>query len=166
MRSTPVQSLAALVGAVFLAVGVLGFIPGITTHYGDLSFAGDGSTAKLLGVFQVSVLHNIVHVLFGLAGLALARTWDGARTFLIGGGVVYLVLWILGLDGGDHLACGRDGRDAGARPVLRGAATATMMWPWTRFRHCSSGSKRASSATRCRCSRTSRAGTSRSTTRS
>ncbi|HLM34662.1 MAG TPA: DUF4383 domain-containing protein [Gaiellaceae bacterium] len=100
MRSTPVQSLAALVGAVFLAVGVLGFIPGITTHYGDLSFAGDGSTAKLLGVFQVSVLHNIVHVLFGLAGLALARTWDGARTFLIGGGVVYLVLWILGLVGG------------------------------------------------------------------
>ena len=100
MRDSPAQTLAALVGAVFLAVGVLGFIPGITTHYGDLSFAGDGSTAKLLGVFQVSVLHNIVHVLFGLAGLALARTWDGARTFLIGGGVVYLVLWVLGLVGG------------------------------------------------------------------
>jgi hypothetical protein len=100
MRDSPVQALAALVGAVFLAVGVLGFIPGITTHYGDLSFAGDGSTAKLLGVFQVSVLHNIVHVLFGLAGLGLARTWDGARTFLIGGGVVYLVLWILGFVGG------------------------------------------------------------------
>jgi hypothetical protein len=100
MRDSPVQALAALVGAVFLAVGVLGFIPGITTHYGDLSFAGDGSTAKLLGVFQVSVLHNIVHVLFGLAGLGLARTWDGARTFLIGGGAVYLVLWVLGIVGG------------------------------------------------------------------
>jgi len=99
MRRTPVQSLAALVGAVFLAVGVLGFIPGITTHYGDLGFAGDGSDAKLLGVFQVSVLHNIVHVLFGLAGLGLARTWEGARNFLIGGGVVYLLLWILGLIG-------------------------------------------------------------------
>src|SRR5215213_3500850 len=99
MRSTAVQSLAALVGAVFLAVGVLGFIPGITTHYGDLGFAGDGSDAKLLGVFQVSVLHNIVHVLFGLAGLGLARTWEGARNFLIGGGVAYLLLWILGLVG-------------------------------------------------------------------
>src|SRR4051794_37837332 len=99
MRNSPVQSLAALVGAVFLAVGVLGFIPGITTHYGDLSFAGDGSSAKLLGVFQVSVLHNIVHVLYGLAGLALARTWEGARTFLIGGGAVYLLLWVLGLVG-------------------------------------------------------------------
>jgi len=97
---TPVQSLAALIAVVFLAVGVLGFIPGITTHYGDLAFAGDGSTAKLLGIFQVSVLHNIVHVLYGLAGLALARTWSGARTFLIGGGAVYLVLWLLGIVGG------------------------------------------------------------------
>ena len=99
MRRTPVQALAALVGTVFLVVGVLGFIPGITTNYDELAFAGDGSEAKLLGVFQVSVLHNIVHVLFGLAGLGLARTWEGARNFLIGGGVAYLLLWILGLIG-------------------------------------------------------------------
>lgn len=97
---TPVQSLAALVGVVLLLVGVLGFIPGITTHYKDLEFAGDGSGAKLLGIFQVSVLLNIVHLLFGIAGLGLARTWEGARLFLIGGGVVYLALWILGIVGG------------------------------------------------------------------
>jgi hypothetical protein len=48
-------------------------------------------------VFQVSWLHNIVHLAFGIAGLALARTWNGARTYLIGGGVVYLVLWLYGL---------------------------------------------------------------------
>lgn len=97
---TPVQSLAALVGAVFLLVGVLGFIPGITTHYGDMAFAGDGSDAKLLGIFQVSVLHNIVHLLLGIAGLGLARTWEGARTYLIGGGALYLGLWLLGIVGG------------------------------------------------------------------
>jgi hypothetical protein len=96
---TPVQSLAALVGAVFLLVGVLGFIPGITTNYSDMEFAGDGSTAELLGIFQVSVLHNLVHVLYGIAGLALARTWEGARLFLIGGGLVYLLLWLLGIIG-------------------------------------------------------------------
>jgi hypothetical protein len=96
---TPVQSIAALVGVVFLLVGVLGFVPGITTHYGDLSFAGHDSGAKLLGIFQVSVLHNIVHLLFGVIGLVLAKTADGARTFLVGGGAVYLVLWVVGLVG-------------------------------------------------------------------
>jgi hypothetical protein len=48
-------------------------------------------------VFQVSVLHNIVHLLFGVAGIAMARTDRMARNFLLGGGIVYIVLWIYGL---------------------------------------------------------------------
>jgi hypothetical protein len=95
-----VQTVALLVGIVFLAVGILGFIPGITTNYGDMAFAGDDSASELLGIFPVSILHNIVHLLFGVAGIALSRTWDGARTFLVGGGAIYLLLWILGLIGG------------------------------------------------------------------
>ena len=88
---------AAAVGAVFLLVGILGFIPGITTDYDTMMFAGHESEAKLLGIFQVSILHNIVHLLFGVAGLALSRRADTAKTFLIGGGAIYLVLWIYGL---------------------------------------------------------------------
>ncbi len=95
-RST-LETAALAVGAVFLLVGVLGFIPGITTNYGDMTFAGHESGAELLGVFQVSILHNVVHLLFGVAGLALGRTWSGARNFLIGGGIIYLVLWLYGL---------------------------------------------------------------------
>ncbi|GAA2310401.1 DUF4383 domain-containing protein [Nonomuraea roseoviolacea subsp. roseoviolacea] len=94
---TPVQVAALIVGAVFLLVGVLGFIPGITTHYSAIAFAGHHSGALLIGVFQVSILHNIVHLLFGIAGIVLSRTWSGARGFLIGGGVIYLLLWIYGL---------------------------------------------------------------------
>ncbi|HET7689886.1 MAG TPA: DUF4383 domain-containing protein [Nocardioidaceae bacterium] len=94
---TTVQKVAAAVGAVFLLVGVAGFIPGITTNYDAMEFAGHESGAKLLDVFQVSILHNIVHLLFGVAGLALARTFSGARTFLIGGGVIYLALFVYGM---------------------------------------------------------------------
>jgi hypothetical protein len=97
MTATPVQTAATVVAIVFLAVGVLGFIPGITTDYDTMMFGGHHSEAKLLGLFQVSILHNIVHLLFGVVGLALARTAGGARRYLIGGGIVYLVLWIYGL---------------------------------------------------------------------
>jgi type II secretory pathway component PulF len=95
--ATPVQAAAFAVGAVFLLVGILGFIPGITADYNQLGAAGTESHAMLLGIFQVSVLHNLVHILFGIAGIALARNRDWARTFLIGGGVIYLVLWLYGL---------------------------------------------------------------------
>jgi len=92
-----VTTAAKVVGAVFLLVGILGFIPGITSNYSSLSFAGHMSEAKLLGLFQVSILHNIVHLLFGIAGIAMAKRADSARTYLVGGGIIYLVLWIYGL---------------------------------------------------------------------
>jgi hypothetical protein len=92
-----VTTAAKVVGAVFLLVGILGFIPGITSNYSSLSFAGHMSEAKLLGIFQVSILHNIVHLLFGIAGIAMAKRADSARTYLVGGGIIYLVLWIYGL---------------------------------------------------------------------
>jgi Domain of unknown function (DUF4383) len=96
-RWAPVQIAALVVGATFLLTGILGFIPGITTNYDMLSFAGHHSGAKLLGVFDVSVLHNAVHLAFGVAGLALARTFGGARAFLLGSGAIYLVLTLFGL---------------------------------------------------------------------
>ena len=90
-----IQKVALVVGIVFLLVGIAGFVPGLTS--GDLGGAGHGSMAMLLGIFQVSVLHNIVHLLFGVAGLALSRTAATSRAFLVGGGVIYAVLWIYGL---------------------------------------------------------------------
>jgi hypothetical protein len=91
------QVFAAVVGVTFLLVGILGFIPGITTDYDMMEFAGHGSHAQLFGIFEVSVLHNIVHLLFGLAGLALFRGHDTARWYLVGGGAIYLLLWAYGL---------------------------------------------------------------------
>ena len=92
-----VQTAAAVVGVVFLLVGILGFIPGITTNYDAMEFSGHESRAELLGLFQVSILHNVVHLLFGAAGLALARTAASAMAYLVGAGAVYLVLWVYGM---------------------------------------------------------------------
>lgn len=94
---TPVQIVALVYGVVFILAGIAGFVPGITSDYGSLQFAGHESGAMLLGIFQVSVLHNVIHLLYGIAGLALARTAVGARQYLLWGGVVYLVVWLYGL---------------------------------------------------------------------
>ena len=94
MESSTLQKAARVVSIAFILVGILGFIPGLTQNYDDMGFAGNDSDAELLGLFQVSILHNIVHLLFGVVGLVLSRTWEGARNFLIGGGLIYLLLGI------------------------------------------------------------------------
>lgn len=94
---SPVQLAALIVGVVFLLVGVAGFIPGLTSNYDTLQFAGHHSEAMLLGIFQVSILHNVVHLLFGVAGVALARSPGNARLYLLVGGVIYLLLFLYGL---------------------------------------------------------------------
>ena len=97
MTRTAPQPVARVAGAVLVAVGVLGFVPDVTTHLRDLSFAGENSGAKLLGLFRVSVQANLLYLLAGAVGLALARTERGARQFLVGGGTVFLVFWLLGV---------------------------------------------------------------------
>lgn len=99
-----VQVAALLFGAVFLLVGILGFIPGITTNTSGLMMAGHHSEAMLLGIFQVSVLHNVVHLLFGVGGLLLGRNAAAATRYLVWGGGVYLVLGLYGSLIGDGSA--------------------------------------------------------------
>ncbi|MFF5961983.1 DUF4383 domain-containing protein [Streptomyces luteogriseus] len=96
----PVQQAALLLGLVFVVVGALGFIPGVTTDYGSLEFASHESGAELFALFQVSILHNLVHLAYGLTGLILAGTAAGAYAYLLVGGAVYLVLWVYGLSVG------------------------------------------------------------------
>ena len=87
MRTT-VQRVALIFGIVFLLVGVLGLIT-----EGGMDMESD---AMLLGMFPVNLLHNIVHLLFGVWGLLAARAWSSARTYAQIGGVIYLVLAVLG----------------------------------------------------------------------
>lgn len=98
MGSLPVvQRVARPAGACLLVLGMLGFVPGVTEHYGALAFAGRSARAELFGLFRVSILHNLVQVTLGVTGLALGRTRRGARLFLLTAGLVYSALWIYGV---------------------------------------------------------------------
>ena len=95
-RKTLAQRLAFLFGVTFLLVGILGFIPGITVSYDQLKFAGEESDAELLGLFQVSILHNVAHMLFGV-GILAARRHRSALQYLLVAGLLYAVLFVYGL---------------------------------------------------------------------
>lgn len=84
-----VQIFAAVMGLAFLLAGVGGFIPGVTSNYDELSLFGTDSNAELLGLFRVSILHNIIHLLFAVGLLAATRA-SLSKLYLLGGGVAYL----------------------------------------------------------------------------
>lgn len=73
------------IGIVFLAAGILGFIPAFR-------FGGED---YLLGIFAVDWVHNLIHLLVGALGVA-AYYWDRARLYCQGLGILYLVVGVLG----------------------------------------------------------------------
>ncbi len=94
---TPVQRAARVVGIVFVTMGVLGFVPGPTTAVEAMTFWSHHSPALLFGVFQTSVLHNLVHLSFGVVGYLASRSPSAAATYLVCGGAAYLLLFFYGL---------------------------------------------------------------------
>jgi hypothetical protein len=83
---------AALVfGIVFILVALLGFLNGGMTMESDPARA-----PRLIGMFPVNLLHNLVHLAFGIWGIAAARTHGAARSYCIGAGVIYAVLAVAG----------------------------------------------------------------------
>ncbi|WP_236581319.1 DUF4383 domain-containing protein [Rhodococcus sp. T7] len=93
VRRMWVQNVVLGIGAVFLGVGALAFLPEITSDYDRLSFADSSTGTKLFGLLEVSILRNVEHLLFGIGGLISARTARAARVFLVVGGAAYLMLW-------------------------------------------------------------------------
>jgi hypothetical protein len=90
-RRSLAQVLASIFGLTFLLAAIAGFIPGVTTPFEHLEVAGTDSEAELLGIFRVSVLQNIVHLLFGVGIIAAAREkWSLA--YLLGGGLAYAAI--------------------------------------------------------------------------
>lgn len=89
---TTVQRAAQIFGIVFILVAILGFVASGGSMEADPEHA-----PRLLGLFPVNVLHNVVHLLFGIWGLVASRTFEGSRTYGRVGGIAYLVLAVLGV---------------------------------------------------------------------
>lgn len=88
-----VQAAAILVGSLLLGIGVLGFVPGLTTDVSAMQWTASRSGASLFGVFRVSVLLNMFHILVGLCGLLVARSYARSRAYLLAAGALFLALW-------------------------------------------------------------------------
>jgi hypothetical protein len=92
---TLAQIWALTLGAVLVLVGLVGFLV-------EPSFAvGDNAQRGTLILFDINGWHNVVHLLSGIVGLAMAGTAAKARLFSIGYGIVYVLVTILGFAVGD-----------------------------------------------------------------
>lgn len=85
------QVLALVVGAVYLLIGIIGYF-----MTGFSNFFTYESGERLL-VFEINGMHNLVHLVIGIAGLLLARTLAGARTYGWVLAIVYGAAFVYGL---------------------------------------------------------------------
>jgi hypothetical protein len=98
----PAQVAALVVALLLLVIGILGFIPGVTTHLGEITFAGPWSGAHMFNIFQTSVLRNAVWIFFGLIGLAAPRVRLGATLYIVAVAGLSLTIWLYDLLFGQH----------------------------------------------------------------
>lgn len=90
------RTFATIFGIVFLLAGIAGFVPQLLQPAQGGEMAGM-EHMLLLGLFPVNTLHNVVHIVFGLWGLAASRSLGGSVMYARGVAVIYLVLAVCGL---------------------------------------------------------------------
>jgi hypothetical protein len=93
-----IRTFALVFGIIYVLVGILGFLPGLNQHHADLPpIAVDSFYGRLMGLFPVNILHNIVHLLIGAWGILSSRRVDSSRLFGKALAIIYGLLAVLGL---------------------------------------------------------------------
>ncbi len=92
-----IRTFARVFGIIFLIVGIGGFIPGLTQPHDHPDLAVEAGSGMELGLFPVNVLHNLVHIVFGVWGLIAARSFSAARAYARAVAIIYAVLAVLGI---------------------------------------------------------------------
>lgn len=83
-----VRKAAVIVGIVFLLIGIAGFIPALTPETGDVN--------KLLGIFRVDAIHNLIHIVSGIAFLAVSGGIKSSKLLFQVMAVVYGLVTLVG----------------------------------------------------------------------
>jgi hypothetical protein len=100
------RTFAMIFGVAFVLIGISGFIGAPTTPGPHPDLHMTQGFGHALGLFPVNVLHNIVHIVFGLWGLAASRSLGGAVTYFRGVAIVYALLTVMGLLEATHTTFG------------------------------------------------------------
>jgi hypothetical protein len=87
-----IQRVATVSGALFVLGSLMGFV---VMGMGGMSMGA--TSVMLLGLFPVNMLHNLVHMSFGVWGLIAGRNASASVTYALGRGAAYLLLGVLGL---------------------------------------------------------------------
>ncbi len=94
-----IRTFALVWGILFLVIFASGVIPGMLQPPGmtDPPMQMDSMYGRALGLFPVNLLHDVVHLLFGVWGLVASRSYDGAKTFAKTTAIVYALFVVMGL---------------------------------------------------------------------
>ncbi len=92
MQATRYFSL--IFGMVYVLIGIIGFIPGLHTMppAGAPHLDQSADYSYLFGLFPINAVHNAVHIVVGLAGLAAYPRFSVARMYCI---LLFLVFGVL-----------------------------------------------------------------------
>ena len=84
------KTYARIFGFVALLIGILGFVPGISS--------GGSGSGYLLGIFAINPLHNMIHIVTGLVAIFAGYYANGsfARMYALVFGLVYALVTVLG----------------------------------------------------------------------
>lgn len=92
MEVQMVKRVALVFGLLFIVIDILGLVVS-----GGMQMGNASSPAMLFGLFPMNVLHNLIHLAFGIWGVLASRSFNGSVVFCKLGGFAYLCLAVLGL---------------------------------------------------------------------
>jgi hypothetical protein len=87
--SSPARLYATLVGGTLVIAGIIGF-------FYSSSFGSPGKVDAVFGVLDVNGWHNVVHIVTGVIGLAVASSYSASRSYALGLGLIYIIVAIWG----------------------------------------------------------------------